>query len=1046
MKILRSVQLTILFSALFAAGLWGQTYKFRNLLPDAYIYSITQDRNGFLWVGGGKETGLLKFDGFDFYPVTFPDSSLERYVTISLRDRNGRIWLGCNDGTLFYSVPNGLAQIPDAGIQIVNDMFEGPDGSVWVIPQDRMILKIDEENPGKITKFGVARDLIMSSASLTPAGNIIIGTQENLILCSFKGDSVITDKVVPGIEYVKVQAIRQIKKSQNWLIGTEGSGLYTLSLSGTTTSLKRFRGHPELETLDIRSILADSSGNYWLSAYNTGAIQFSLASDNETITSYREMTTASGLVSQNIRTIFQDMEGNIWMGFYGEGLSMMYSDAFTYYQPSDNPDANNIIYISGTKDRYFLGTPRGYYFFNISKGKADPLVNTFSETGVEISSYLYEKDGTIWVGLKGSGLYCKRPGAQFRIIHRSGNTAEDYIKNISIVNNRIWLATLNGIVILDKSTGEVVEKLGVEDRLPHNSINQLFVRSTGTIIPATECDRLYDITFPKTIDVGKAIMRGGNKNKVMGFTEDRNGGIWAATAGNGVYHLAGDTVSRITDIDGLYSRFCYSIFIDTTGILWVGHERGFSRLDTKTGSIKAVTTDFAKGGDCNPNAIIESDGKILIGTTEGLIIYDRSRDKKVSLPPFNNITGITINNKPWPIRNHYSLPYKKYTIRIDYVGISLSDPEKVLYKTRIDNINEDWSEFKKSRSIEYPFSDGKYRFNLISVGENGLSRETPLTFDIVIKKPYWRTVWFGFIVLLALSGIVILIVRERDKAQKKIKEYLETELAARTRLVMKQKDEIEMQNIEITDSINYAKRIQSSILPDMARLKETFSDAFILFHPRDIVSGDFYWFDKINDEKFIVVCADSTGHGVPGAFMSMIGSTLLQDIISRKGITKPSQVLSMLDKQIFSTLNQNIDVGVSNDGMDMVVCEINVKTKFVRFASAMRPVIIVMGGESYYIKGNRCSVGGESVIEKFFDDQEYYLSEGDSIYMFSDGFPDQFGGADGKKMKIARMKKMIEEVNTLPMVQQKQMISDFYFEWKGDYEQVDDILLMGLRL
>ncbi len=93
-----------------------------------------------------------------------------------------------------------------------------------------------------------------------------------------------------------------------------------------------------------------------------------------------------------------------------------------------------------------------------------------------------------------------------------------------------------------------------------------------------------------------------------------------------------------------------------------------------------------------------------------------------------------------------------------------------------------------------------------------------------------------------------------------------------------------------------------------------------------------------------------------------------------------------------------------------------------------------------------CSVGGESVIEKFFDDQEYYLSEGDSIYMFSDGFPDQFGGADGKKMKIARMKKMIEEVNTLPMVQQKQMISDFYFEWKGDYEQVDDILLMGLRL
>ena len=180
--------------------------------------------------------------------------------------------------------------------------------------------------------------------------------------------------------------------------------------------------------------------------------------------------------------------------------------------------------------------------------------------------------------------------------------------------------------------------------------------------------------------------------------------------------------------------------------------------------------------------------------------------------------------------------------------------------------------------------------------------------------------------------------------------------------------------------------------------------------------------------------------------MSMIGSTLLQDIISRKGITKPSQILTMLDKQIFSTLNQNVDVGVSNDGMDMVVCEVNVKSKLIRFASAMRPVIIVMGGESYYIKGNRCSVGGESVIEKYFDDQEYYLSEGDTVYMFSDGLPDQFGGADGKKMKIARMKKLIEEASVLPMSEQKQIISDFFFEWKGDYEQVDDILLMGIRL
>jgi serine phosphatase RsbU (regulator of sigma subunit) len=297
-----------------------------------------------------------------------------------------------------------------------------------------------------------------------------------------------------------------------------------------------------------------------------------------------------------------------------------------------------------------------------------------------------------------------------------------------------------------------------------------------------------------------------------------------------------------------------------------------------------------------------------------------------------------------------------------------------------------------------------------------------------------------------ITGIIILIVRQREKAQKKIQEYLEKELEARTSVVMRQKTEIELKNLEITDSINYAQRIQSSILPDFNKLKETFREAFIIFHPRDIVSGDFYWFDRIDNDRFMVVCADSTGHGVPGAFMSMIGSTLLQDIVSRQKVDKPSQVLTLLDKQIFSTLNQNIELGVSNDGMDLVVCEINIRTRHIRFASAMRPVIIVLGAEPYYIKGNRSSVGGESVIEKYFDDQEYYLNEGDTIYMFSDGLPDQFGGTEGKKMKIARLKKLIEDVTDLTMDGQKEVILKFYDEWKGPHEQVDDILLIGIRL
>jgi serine phosphatase RsbU (regulator of sigma subunit) len=594
-------------------------------------------------------------------------------------------------------------------------------------------------------------------------------------------------------------------------------------------------------------------------------------------------------------------------------------------------------------------------------------------------------------------------------------------------------------------------KFDITNGLPPKSINKIFLDGTGNAFIGAESDRLYIINREFIISSGNAQMYGSTINKVLSFSKDSAGVIWAATGGNGIFRFINDTLSAINRSNGLMSAYCYSILADTENNIWIGHEKGFSRYNSETGIVSVFGTDYAKNGVCNPDGMFESaDRKIFIGTTEGLIIYDSQKDKKNSIPPFNNIISIIINNGDSDMVYQYQplieLKYKKYRVTINYSGINFSFPEKVYYSTYLENYDPGYSKMSTSREVAYSLSNGKYKFNLISVNENGLSQGSPVSFDIMISRPWWRTWWAVLGEILFFTITVIMIIRQRDKAQKKIQEYLETELAARTSVVMKQKGEIELQNIEITDSINYAKRIQTSILPDISKLKDSFKDAFILFHPRDIVSGDFYWFDKIDDEKFVLVCADSTGHGVPGAFMSMIGSTLLQDIVTQKRITKPSEILTLLDKQIFSTLNQNAELGVSNDGMDMVVCEFNVNTRHLRFASAMRPVIVVLGGDSFYIKGNRSSVGGESVMEKFFDDQEYYLSEGDTIYLFSDGLPDQFGGPDGKKMKIARLKRIIEQVSRLPMNEQKETFSKYYFDWKGTYDQVDDILLMGVKV
>jgi len=443
-----------------------------------------------------------------------------------------------------------------------------------------------------------------------------------------------------------------------------------------------------------------------------------------------------------------------------------------------------------------------------------------------------------------------------------------------------------------------------------------------------------------------------------------------------------------------------------------------------------------------------SDGSVYVGTTEGIVAYNPAMEQKISVPPQAAIVSVVINGVEYPYRESYNLPYRpSYSVRVNYAGISLRDPLNVVFRTRMENVDEEWSDFTADRSsVTYSLSSGHYRFNVEALTRDDPDNAATVSFSIVIEKPFTRKWWFILSVLAVLATAIYIIIRLRERAHRKQREYLESELQKRTAEVYVQKEELAQKNLDITESIKYAKRIQSSVLPDTARLGTVFKEAFVFFQPRDIVSGDFYWFDWIDKDRFVLVCSDSTGHGVPGAFMSMIGTALLQDIITVKKITRPSQVLHELDRQIYSTLNQNQEVEASNDGMDIVVCEFNLKTRQLVFSSAMRPVILVIDGEQHYVRGNRSSVGGESVTEKFYDDQEYHLREGDVVYLFTDGYCDQFGGQGAKKMKISRLRTLIDEIAPLPMEQQNKQVKDFFVEWQGDNEQVDDVLFMGLRV
>ncbi|MDX9725712.1 MAG: two-component regulator propeller domain-containing protein [Bacteroidales bacterium] len=1032
----------------------GQTYRFRHYtsaenLPSEVIYTIEQDNSGFLWVGTTE--GISRFDGIEFYRVEFPDSSSGRYPSSTLKDRSGTLWFGCNDGTLFHTSGAILEKVilPDASGTAVSSIIEGPGGTIYVITQRQPVFKIDPARPDKAVPLFLAADQNFFCAAFSASGELLLGTQENLLILSEKGDSLSVTASVDGFDYARLMSIYSLDNGSRFLIGTDGNGLFLLDTQEGSNALSGFNDYDGLENLEVNSLMSDSQGYIWVATRQSGAVRIRFTSEFDSIASVKYLDRFSGLPGDNVLSLHQDAEDNIWIGFNGNGLSMLGNDAFEFHMPGGGDKPDNIIFPGMLGSNYVLGTPEGFYIYDPEAARTVSFTNLTSHTGrKDISSYFVDDSGNIWFGTKGAGLFICQESGKVKRFFSTGDSGADYINDIEISGDNIWLATLNGVLLLSVRTGALKVQYNRNNGLAHNSINQILSDDEGNAYVATESERLFIIDPASGISDYGVSMYGLMLNKVVGLTRDSRGVIWAATHGNGVYECYPDSVNPLNTADGLLSNYTYSIFADGGDNIWIGHERGISFYNREKGIIRVYSTDFARGGSCNANGMYEArGGKILIGTTEGLIVYDRSKDRENNSAPANNIVSVIINDVIYPYQSSYSLPYRKrYNIRVNYTGINFSNPEKVFYSTFLENYDDRWSEATTSREVSYNLRDGRYRFNLISVNEDGLTQDNPLTFVINIRQPVWRTWWFLLLMMGLAAGIVVLIVREREKAQKKIQAYLESELEARTRVVMHQKAELEKQNVEITDSINYARRIQSSILPDIKKLREQFNDAFIMLYPRDIVSGDFYWFDRLDNDKFILVCADSTGHGVPGAFMSMIGSTLLQDIVSRQKITRPSEILSILDKQIFSTLNQNLELGVSNDGMDIVVCEFTRGNRHLRFASAMRPVVIITGGETLYIKGNRSSVGGQSAMEKYFDDQEYFLNEGDLIYLFSDGLPDQFGGPEGKKMKVARLKTFIEETANLQVGEQEKALIKFYEDWKKGFDQVDDILFMGVRI
>jgi serine phosphatase RsbU (regulator of sigma subunit) len=347
---------------------------------------------------------------------------------------------------------------------------------------------------------------------------------------------------------------------------------------------------------------------------------------------------------------------------------------------------------------------------------------------------------------------------------------------------------------------------------------------------------------------------------------------------------------------------------------------------------------------------------------------------------------------------------------------------------------------KKSGQLEILGLEKKLSEKL-KMQENEIAETKLILKNAEIDRKQSQNVMFVVICILVAiaAGWLYILYRQKRRAH----EALHTQ----QKQIKMQASILKEKNTQIIDSINYARRIQDSILLPETEIQKYLPEAFVFYKPKDIVSGDFYWFSKV-DEKLVLAAVDCTGHGVPGAFMSMIGNMLLNEIVNERRITKPDEILRQLHKGITNALTTNSEVK-ADDGMDVSLCTIDPRQKRFQFAGAKNHLYVIQGDKLKVLKASLHSIGGrplrpDAVVE--FTSYDFMYDDNTSIYMMSDGYMDQFGGLEDTKFNTTRFKEMLLENRNLSMNQQKEIIGRTLSEWKGNKEQVDDILVVGVKL
>jgi ligand-binding sensor domain-containing protein/serine phosphatase RsbU (regulator of sigma subunit) len=1085
----RIIALLLLLSATYGSA---QQFHFKEYsleagLSRSGVYYILQDNAGFLWIGteGG---GVCKFDGIKFTNYSRRHGLAAENVRVIFQDDRNIIWFGTSNGLSYFNgrgiqsltVEDGLAD------NYIRSITQDHEGNLWV-GTNKGISIIDPDEKGISGKLKINFTLPhMKIRSLLAQDDVVwIGTDQGL--CKYQNHEIEVFTTEEGLSNNLILNMFVDSKENLWIGTQNGINKYykdTLSYWGLEDGLINKR---------VRSITEDNRGNIWAGT-----------SDGISIfdgTKFLNLNEENGLSNDRIRCLTNDSFGNIWVGTFFGGIMRFNHQNFVAYTPAEGLISNQILSINeDEKGDIIVGTYDGVSKMKIKDGKLQGSKSVNLENGLQSNSVrtVYkDKNANYWYGTD-QGITIIGPSGITQIDQEDGlvNSEITVIKNFQ---DRYWVGTGKGLAIIEETTNYKdfdIKFLDRNDGIAGKEVSSIMEDDQGEVwigfsdgqVSIFEDDRLVNPVLDESV------------SEVLTMAIDSSGQIWLGTNGNGIFYGKYSkkthkiNLKNITINENLMSNTIYSLLM-SDGQIWAGHENGLDLIswnDDSTYLVKSFGPETGFFGlQNNQNASFkDSEGNLWFGTVNGLFSLKGDEVKHFSdgSPSVNYITSVKIKGEKidwseseWSEGNigqfnlpdNLTLPYDQNNISFDFIGLNFISPKNVRYRWRLDGFSETWCAPTRNTYASYTnLEAGEYSFLLQSSDEHGVIIDKTKRFDFKIEKPFWLQWWF--IITAGVVGFFLIlgIMRLRTRNLIKQRNALEDIIADRTKEIQHQADELTVKNKEVTDSIQYSRRIQGSILPGKKQLDGLFESYFIFYKPKDIVSGDFYWVDRnVNNKKQIFfAAADCTGHGVPGAMVSLIGTRALTTSVRENLLSNTNEILDSTNEIVVDAFTDAISGEIIKDGMDISLCSLDYSNEEecvpFQFSGAQNPAWIVrkeslpnlmvdgielepnmnMNGLNLFeLKGSKQPIGYFEA-SKPFDVHKSDLQKEDVIYLFTDGFADQFGGEKGKKFKYKTLKQLILNSQGIPVSEQKGIFHDAFYDWKRDMEQVDDICLMGIEV